>query len=117
MSDDTYENELLKKMDDEYKERVQRGCALLDELRPDWFNEINLPYLNMSNAKYCIAGQLYGEMLLTLPNFGNFYNFFNSLEISAQSWLDVIDWGFYAADGVKLTNLWTEEILKRRENS
>lgn len=43
-----------------YAERVARGAAYLDGVRPGWRAEINKDTLNMADALDCIGGQLYG---------------------------------------------------------
>jgi hypothetical protein len=45
----------------EVSKEVRRGAALLDEERPNWFEEIDLDELKMANCNHCILGQIYGE--------------------------------------------------------
>lgn len=40
--------------------RIQRGVKLLNKKRPGWYNEIELPALNMSSPCFCVLGQLHG---------------------------------------------------------
>ena len=41
--------------------RVAQGAALLDQEKPNWFEEINLGKLEMGSCKDCILGQLYSN--------------------------------------------------------
>ena len=43
---------------EEARIRVARGAAHLDQVRPNWFNEIDTGTLSLESCKYCIAGQL-----------------------------------------------------------
>ena len=38
--------------------RVVRGAALLDEMKPGWYNKINVGALVMSDCAMCIVGQV-----------------------------------------------------------
>ena len=40
------------------RESVNRGLALLDEKRPQWYTEIDVEKLNMVDTDDCILGQL-----------------------------------------------------------
>jgi hypothetical protein len=39
---------------------AERIATLLDEIRPNWYNEVNLDTLNMDDGRACLMGQLYG---------------------------------------------------------
>lgn len=93
-------------------ERVARGVALLDEKAPGWYEKINLDNLYMGSTFACVIGQIsegaYNDGLAALgldedtsPRYG--FDFYNISEGSSTRWND-------------LQNLWTAEILKRREN-
>ena len=43
---------------EEARIRVTRGAAHLDQVRPGWFNEIDVGTLALDSCTYCIAGQL-----------------------------------------------------------
>lgn len=44
------------------RERVARGVRWLDEeIGPEWLSRIRLEWLDLSNASYCVLGQLYGD--------------------------------------------------------
>lgn len=49
---------------------VERGAALLDEVRPGWFREIDVKKLDLSQATNCVLGQLYGNWKLAGAHFG-----------------------------------------------
>lgn len=40
---------------------VSRGAKLLDSALPGWANKINVETLDLSGARMCILGQLYGS--------------------------------------------------------
>lgn len=48
-------------MDDTVQERVARGVALLDEVRPSWWRKVALDRLAMESCSNCILGQVYGN--------------------------------------------------------
>lgn len=43
-----------------YKQRVAKGAALLDECRPGWEKEVDTSILDLSSGYLCILGQVYG---------------------------------------------------------
>lgn len=43
------------------EERIERGAALLDEIRPGWRSQVNPDGLRMRSAEFCVLGQLYGN--------------------------------------------------------
>lgn len=47
-------------MTDTIAQRVARGAALLDEVRPGWRAEVDATSLDLSSPGRCILGQLYG---------------------------------------------------------
>lgn len=44
-------------------ERVAKGAALLDEIKPDWRNGIDLERFNIHSSQLCILGQLFGSYI------------------------------------------------------
>lgn len=46
-------------INEELAERVARGAALLDKMKPGWFNKVNDQTLKLTNCVKCILGQLY----------------------------------------------------------
>lgn len=42
-------------------ERVNRGALLLDEENPSWMEKVVPDNLQMSSARWCIVGQVYGD--------------------------------------------------------
>lgn len=84
---------------------VQRGAALLDELRPGWYLQIDLEMLNVCMYNRCILGQLFGNyhiglrVLITsrkITSFFDLYDFgFEATGIAAfddltEDWYDLI---------------------------
>jgi hypothetical protein len=43
------------------EEKVNNGAKLLDNIRPEWFNEINIDGLDIRCIENCICGQLFME--------------------------------------------------------
>lgn len=80
------------------KENVIRGAKLLDNVKPEWYNQIDLEALNILDGCNCILGQLYGSYVggyvktnLTGPN-------------------DRVRHGFIRAN----ESDWVQEILERQ---
>ena len=44
------------------QERIDKGIAWLDEVRPGWEKEINVERLDMSEMNNCILGQLFSNI-------------------------------------------------------
>lgn len=44
-----------------YEDRVAKGAALLDRVRPGWEREIVADRLAMQSCELCVFGQLYGD--------------------------------------------------------
>jgi hypothetical protein len=44
-----------------YRDRVEKGAALLDGVRPGWAGEIATDRLAMETCNKCVLGQLYGD--------------------------------------------------------
>lgn len=82
----------------EARRNVLSAISVLDEKRPGWENEIDLDRLDVADPKHCILGQLYGGFAKGLLK------------------LKVVDLGNIANGfaGDK-TDIWLEEINKRRE--
>lgn len=89
-------------MSTDIDERVQRGAALLDQVRPGWHTRIDITRLNLGSCDRCVLGQEYGDFthgalaLFTDPG-------------------DVIAYGF-DGDGehTELTLAWLDLINERR---
>lgn len=45
---------------DEARERVARGAAHLDQMRPGWHAEVDTGTLTLSSCTQCVLGQLFG---------------------------------------------------------
>lgn len=50
-------------------ERVARGVAWLDEIRPDWRDRVTLPELRLTSACNCVLGQVFDEPGYPEPGF------------------------------------------------
>ncbi len=88
-------------------EAVQRGVALLDEKRPDWWKEVDPDRLSMGSPWSCTLGQLYGSYGTGLKELELLGAFGRSLGVK---------YGFYAMsfeDYDELTRLWRLEINSR----
>lgn len=106
-------------------ERVERGAALLDGKRPDWWREIDLDRLDIGSRCGCIIGQLAG--LTQASDRGLTYEWATrQLDVGYS---DEIPMGFeapttreygsnraptIAAEYAALTEAWRDLILARR---
>ena len=86
--------------------RVQKGAALLDTMKPGWYERINIDKLDIKCQKNCILGQVYGdfrtgciELFLRNSNLDGVASLGFSVtaaesslnwEISRQKWIDVM---------------------------
>lgn len=48
-------------MSTDIDERVERGAALLDQVRPGWHIEVDITRLHLGSYTRCVLGQLFGE--------------------------------------------------------
>lgn len=55
------EEELSAETIDKLIDNFERGKAWLDKIYPNWWRKINLDFLDMSDSRRCILGQLYGD--------------------------------------------------------
>lgn len=53
-----------------YEDRVRRGAALLDRLRPGWAGAIDQGFLDQGSCYTCVLGQLFGDFLEGLKETG-----------------------------------------------
>lgn len=44
-----------------YTERIERGAALLDELRPGWRTKVDVEALDVGDCQSCVLGQILGD--------------------------------------------------------
>jgi hypothetical protein len=114
-------------------ERVERGAALLDERRPDWWREIDLDRLALKSPCNCVLGQIgerqYGPSTYSLGRYSD------GLDLMGLRPLDGRDYGFdmdidpdaftdwkegeaaVKRDFDALTAAWRGLITKRRESA
>ena len=86
--------------------RLERGIALLDRKHPGWENEIDLDALDLSNVRYCVLGQVYGD-------FGDGLRQINEgLNWSSASQFGFMAWGRETYP--RLTEKWRKIIERRR---
>lgn len=116
-----------------FKERVRLGALLLDRLRPNWFREIDLRTLNLSNGEFCMLGQLFDAKSAHVNGFDYVARWladYRGLSIFDDT---IDDWfaryGFYATSDDReryylfavdtllelLTPLWVWEALSRMD--
>ena len=73
---------------EEIRDRVNSGAAFFDAIRPGWHNEIDPTSIYMFSSSYCILGHLYGEFftgflaISKLPNYTDTY----SLGLLGETW-------------------------------
>lgn len=95
------------------EDRVAAGARVMDGVNPEWFWNIDLKELNLTDCYNCVIGQLHGEFYkgCTELNFTKAMaaaGGFNIAEpMDYESDLD--------AEYTELTALWRQEIIRRRE--
>jgi hypothetical protein len=52
------------------QERINRGVALLDQVKPDWRDHVNADELDLYDTNACILGQLFDHYLQGLEAVG-----------------------------------------------
>ena len=88
------------------EERVERGAALLDAKRPEWWRGLDLGRLDIQSDCNCIAGQLGGSYAPTVESLGLYV-----MEVEAAYGFEFEESpGEYTA----LTAAWREVIQRRR---
>ena len=87
---------------------VVRGALWLDAIRPDWFREISLRILDLTDPCTCILGQLYGEETSEQSGYTRGKIAFGANE-AAMARL-----GFNGPGVLFSTPLWKNEVRKRR---
>ena len=69
---------------------AEKGAALLDRVKPDWADKIDLDTFDLSSTIYCIIGQLYPRYHEGLEALGLDHNDI-LIRVTNQE-----DYGFYA---------------------
>lgn len=100
---------------EEAGERVARGAAYLDRVRPGWHEQIDIGQLALESCTRCIVGQLRGFEVLSKPmrSFDPYYGFDlteNELERDCPNDKD----GARAVAFRPLQDAWIEAIADRR---
>lgn len=101
-----------------YRRKVARGARLFDATTPDWFELVDPDTLVMSEANWCVVGQLAG------PH-GGYAGKLHSMGLCASTWTSdkersPVHFGFdiptsaLFSDYSVLCELWSSEIHKRR---
>lgn len=102
-------------MRNELAECVKRGSTLLDHQQPNWYKNIDLNKLDLSDSDKCILGQ----------TFGNFYEnpLVSEFILGHDEFYEFVeDHGFYLLNEIEyrdygwklLRELWTDEIKTRQ---
>lgn len=104
------------------RERVGRGALYLDDVAPGWVEQIDVYSLNLADGDACVLGQLHGSFSIGLGRAGLF-----SLSSAPRASFSPVDLGFHCVQGVgkalqeedhmNLTEVWREEIGRRRPAS
>tara|TARA_R110000824_G_scaffold226927_4_gene414745 strand:- start:495 stop:806 length:312 start_codon:yes stop_codon:yes gene_type:complete len=86
----------------ELGKRVAKGAAWLDQVKPNWRNELNWSFLKIEDRTLCILGQLFTD-----PSREHLTNGYDYLFCTQPNdW--IIDHGFAANNYVVLQELWNE---------
>jgi hypothetical protein len=96
------------------QKRVRTGVIFLNNVKPGWWEKIDLDRLDMLDTKLCLCGQLYGRHK----------NAYRKLNLSPS---DFVMYGFLPAPSDYwrpaflpqrlLTRLWTKEITRLKSSS
>jgi hypothetical protein len=96
----------MSKMDDKIRERVRRGVALLNDVRPSWTKRLSVGRLELESCEVCVLGQLYGDYEHGLKHFDKAVR------------RNPTAFGFTTRGGdeywEKLNAIWREEIAAQR---
>ena len=101
------------------RRRVRAGMAVLDKSVPDWHWRINIDTLDLAHNCRCVCGQLYGRfstgVMALLPLLPDFAIWHPNDTAAAHGFLARAGW--LGSDAYpKLTRIWREEILAKREH-
>lgn len=99
-----------------YESQVNSGCLFLDKIYPNWYREINLYKLDMSNRYCCILGQLYKEYGKGLEILG-YQEFYGAKEEDNNAFQFIHGFSLLPSsslmDNLELTEEWEKQITKR----
>lgn len=102
---------------EEARTRVARGAAHLDQVRPGWFNRIDVGTLTLSSPCRCVLAQAYSELRSDEYD-DDLYT--KAAKAAGLRWLgpakETIDLGFYCYgdDYGIVQDAWIEAIADRR---
>lgn len=102
------------------KERVARGTARLDEVKPDWRSSVNTSRLDMEDSYQCVLGQAfwsYGHGLVCLEIQAGEGSVEHGFILAATEMIELypeaLERGIDEEQEI-LTALWVEEINKEK---
>lgn len=102
------------------KERVARGAARLDEVKPDWRSSVNVSRLDMEDSYQCVLGQAfwsYGHGLVCLEIQAGEGSVGHGFILASTEMVDLypeaLERGIDEEQEI-LTALWVEEINKEK---
>lgn len=111
------------------RELAAVGAEAMDEIRPDWYRDINLSLLDMSEGSSCIIGQLWGDYRENVYDVADLldpetYHFNDDggpgdektykVMMDHGLWVDPENWnGVHYSD---LTAAWKNEVQQRLNN-
>lgn len=106
------------------RERAERGAALLDTVRPYWYESISIGALDISDCRTCVLGQVYGDYAAGLKELFPDASSFRSTasdgdELSANTTSDYYGYSMFDVSMMrghweKLTQAWRDIIAERR---
>lgn len=88
---------------------AEKGATLLDSKYPGWAQKINLDTLDLSGARLCVLGQLYGSSEAGCKALGTD----NHRAFRPPYGFEASSIGGYAANAQKLTDEWKALIHAR----
>ena len=88
--------------------RVEKGAKWLDKVKPNWYLDIDIPNLDISDGSFCICGQVFMEEAdLTLDEYDEI-QYENGYEYAVQEVIDP-----YSEDGDTAERLGFNTLPKR----
>lgn len=119
-------NEYLSNpIEDALMAAVDKGCDLLDNVKPDWYKYIDPQYLNVADSEHCVLGQVFHNLFIERgkPNCSPFhmaismFNIeqpdefgFDAIEVVNDK---IVDDESFAVQYSVLAEMWIEKAEKR----
>ena len=86
---------LFNELDDELKDKFTKAIKLLEKHKHNWYNDVSVHRLDMSNEHNCILGQLFGyynknEVYVKAQAMDCYWDVF-SCYVNKDLWIEIIN--------------------------